>query len=90
MFALAAFALLVIPSFLVQLGVSRTTPLTANVLRALGPVCVFAVQQLDGRLTFSGGTLVCIVLFCFFAITASMLRGWSEAHTVNTQAAPAS
>ena len=79
MYALAAFALIVLPSFLVQLGVSRTTPLTANVFRALGPVCVFAVQQLDGRLTFSGATLACIVLFCLFAITASAVRGWSEA-----------
>ncbi|MGI9479892.1 MAG: hypothetical protein ACR2PI_24545 [Hyphomicrobiaceae bacterium] len=78
MFAVAAFALIVLPSFLVQLGVSRTSPLTANVLRALGPVCVFAVQQLDGRLTFSGATLACIAAFCFFAIAASFLRGWSD------------
>lgn len=76
---LAAFALIVVPSFLVQLGVSRSSPLAANVFRALGPVCVFAVQQLDGRLRFSGATLVCIVLFCSFTIAASLLRAWHEA-----------
>ncbi len=83
-FACAAFVLIVLPSFLVQLGVSRTTPLTANVLRALGPVCVFAVQQFDGRLTFSGATLACIASFCFFAIAASSLRAWSETRSTET------
>lgn len=81
MYAIAAFALIVLPSFLVQLGVSRTTPITANVFRALGPVCVFAVQQFDGRLTFSGATLACIVSFCLCAVAASALRAWSEART---------
>lgn len=85
MFAAAAFALIVIPSFLVQLGVARTSPQTANVLRALGPVCVFAVQQLDGRLTFSGATLVCIVAFCGLAITASLLGAWSESRVGASQ-----
>jgi drug/metabolite transporter (DMT)-like permease len=77
--ALAAFVLIVAPSFLVQLGVSRTTPLSVNVFRALGPVFVFAVQQFDGRLRFSGATLVCIFAFCVCAIGASVLRGWKEA-----------
>lgn len=77
--AVAAFALIVAPSFLVQLGISRTTPLAVNVFRALGPVFVFGVQQLDGRLRFSGATLLCILVFCACAIGASALRGWKEA-----------
>ncbi len=88
MFAAATFALIVVPSFLVQLGVSRTSPLTANVLRALGPVCVFAIQQFDGRLSFSGGTLVCIASFCVFAILASLFRGWSETRIGSHTATP--
>jgi drug/metabolite transporter (DMT)-like permease len=77
--AIAAFALIVTPSFLVQLGISRTTPLTANVFRALGPVFVFAAQQFDGRLRFSGATLLCILVFCVCAVGASASRGWLEA-----------
>jgi hypothetical protein len=38
----------------------------------------FAVQQLDGRLKFSGATLFCIAGFCIFPIAASVLRAWSE------------
>jgi drug/metabolite transporter (DMT)-like permease len=74
-----AFALVVVPGFMLQLGIARASPLAVNVLRALGPVFVFAVQQLDGRLRFSGATLACIIAFCVCAITASLLRAWSEA-----------
>ncbi len=76
--ALAAFALIVTPSFVIQLGISRTSPLAVNVFRALGPVFVFAVQQFDGRLRFSGATLICILVFCVCAIGASAVRGWTE------------
>jgi hypothetical protein len=61
--AVSAFSLIVIPSFLLQLGISRTTPLAANVFRALGPAFVFAMQQFDGRLRFSGATLIAVVAF---------------------------
>ncbi len=77
--AVSAFLLIVIPSFLVQSGVSRTSPLLANIFRALGPVFVFSFQQFDGRLQFSGATLVCIVAFCAITIAASLIRGWREA-----------
>ena len=73
-----AFALVVIPGFMLQLGIARASPLSVNVFRALGPVFVFAVQQLDGRLRFSGATLGCVIAFCICAVTASFL-GWSEA-----------
>jgi drug/metabolite transporter (DMT)-like permease len=77
--AIAAFGLIVIPSYFLQLGVARTSPLTVNVIRALGPVFVFAVQQLDGRLRFSGATLACILAFVCFTALTSALRGWIEA-----------
>ena len=77
--ALTAFALITLPSFMLQLGVARVSPLSANVMRALGPVFVFALQQFDGRLRFSGETLTCIAGFCVFAIVASSLRWRIEA-----------
>ena len=78
-FAVAAFLLIVTPSLLVQIGVSRSSPLAVNVFRALGPVFVFAVQQLDGRLRFSRATLICIVSFCLCAVGISVFRAWREA-----------
>ena len=75
---MSAFALIIIPSFLVQLGVSRTTALAANVFRALGPVCVFLVQQLDDRLRYSPATLGCIITFCIATVAASGIRAQAE------------
>jgi drug/metabolite transporter (DMT)-like permease len=75
---LTAFAVVTIPSFMLQLGIARASPLAVNIMRSLGPVSVFAVQQFDGRSKFSGATLLCIVGFCIFAIAASVLRAWSE------------
>jgi drug/metabolite transporter (DMT)-like permease len=85
--AAAAFALITIPSFMLQLGVARTSPLAVNVIRSLGPVFVFAVQQLDGRLRFSEATLLCVVGFCVFATGASLLRAWREATDTEAYAA---
>lgn len=73
-----AFILIVFPALLVRIGVKRSSPLAANVFRTLGPVCVFAVQQVDGRLHFSGATLACVIAFCVCSIIASGLRFWGE------------
>lgn len=77
--AIAAFGLIVIPSYFLQLGIARTSPLAVNVIRSLGPIFVFAVQQFDGRLRFSGATLSCILAFVCFGTLTSTLRGWAEA-----------
>lgn len=77
--ALTAFVLITVPSFMLQLGVARVSPLSANVMRSLGPVFVFALQQFDRRLRFSGETLTCIIGFCVFAIVVSVLRWRIEA-----------
>ena len=77
---LAVFAILTVPSFMLQLGIARASPLAVNIIRALGPVSVFAVQQVDGRLKFSDATLFCIRAFCILAVAASVFRAWSEAH----------
>ena len=76
--ALCAFALIVIPSFSLQLGIARSSPLSVNVIRAMGPVFVFAAQQLDDRLSFSSATLICILLFSISASAASELRAHAE------------
>ena len=52
--SIASTILIVLPTFALQVGVARTAPLTAQVIRALGPVCVFALQQYEQRLTFPG------------------------------------
>ena len=76
--AAAAFALIVMPNYFLQLGVARASPLAVNVIRALGPVFVFAAQQIDDRVHFSGPTLACVIAFALFACVASMMRGWAE------------
>jgi len=76
--AAAASALIVLPLFVLQIGIAQTAPLTAQVVRSLGPVCVFAVEQLDGRLTYSTTTLVCILLYSGAAIASNLAHGWRE------------
>ncbi|MFT5176156.1 MAG: drug/metabolite transporter (DMT)-like permease [Gammaproteobacteria bacterium] len=79
--ASTAFVLIAIPSFMLQIGISRASPLTANVVRSLAPVFVFAVQQFDDRLHYSGATLGCIVCFCILTIGVSAVRAWHEANS---------
>jgi drug/metabolite transporter (DMT)-like permease len=74
--ALAATALVVLPAFVLQAGLARTPPLTAHVIRALGPVCIFAVEQLDGRITWSAPTLACILAYSAFVIAGNVAHGW--------------
>ena len=76
--SVAAMALIALPLFVLQVGVALTAPLTAHVVRTLGPVCVFAAQQLDGRLVYSAPTLTCIVAYSIFAIGSNLAHGWRE------------
>jgi len=76
--SLIATVLIALPTFALQIGVARTAPLTAHVLRSLGPVCVFGVQQLDGRLAYSTPTLICILGYSAAAIASNIAHGWRE------------
>jgi hypothetical protein len=76
--SLTATVLIALPTFALQVGVARTAPLTAHVLRSLGPVCVFGVQQLDGRLAYSTPTLICILGYSTAAIASNIAHGWRE------------
>ncbi len=61
--AAMAFVLISLPRFALQLGIALRPPLAVNVIRALGPVYVFVVQQFDYRFIFSGRPLC--ASFCF-------------------------
>jgi drug/metabolite transporter (DMT)-like permease len=73
----ATTVLIVLPLYAYQLGIGRTTPLTAQVIRALGPVFVFALEQFDGRLHYSLPTLACILAYSASVIVSNIAHGWS-------------
>jgi len=77
--SIAATILIVLPTFALQVGIAHTGSLTAQIIRALGPVCVFALEQYDHRLTYSWPTLACILAYSLFAIAANVLHGWRGA-----------
>lgn len=79
--ALAATLLIALPTFALQVGIARTAPLTAQVIRALGPVCVFALEPFDHRLSYSWPTLASILAYSFFAIAANLAHGWRDQPT---------
>lgn len=76
--SLAATALIVLPTFVMQVGLARTAPLTAQIIRALGPVCVFALEQLDPRMAYSVPTLLCIGAHSVFVIASNVAHGWRD------------
>jgi drug/metabolite transporter (DMT)-like permease len=76
--SVATTALIVLPLFAFQLGIGRTTPLTAQAIRALGPVFVFALEQFDGRMHYSPPTLLCILAYSASVIVSNFAHGWSE------------
>jgi len=75
-----ATILIVLPLYAFQVGIALTTPLTANVLRALGPVFVFALQQVDGRLSASASTLIGILAYSAAAILSNVAHARSGAN----------
>lgn len=77
--SVAVTALIVLPLFAMQVGTALTAPLTGHVLRSLGPVFVFAFEQVDGRMSYSAPTLVCILGYSAFAIAANIAHGWHSA-----------
>ena len=74
--AAATTVLIVLPLYSLQLGIARTAPLTAHVIRSLGPVCVFALELLDGRIGYSAATLIGIALYSVFSIAGNLAHGW--------------
>jgi drug/metabolite transporter (DMT)-like permease len=78
MLSMLATVLIALPLFALQVGIARTAPLTAHVIRSLGPVCVFALQQVDGRIAYSTATFVCILAYSACAIAGNLAHGWRD------------
>ncbi len=76
--SVAAIALVILPLYAFQIGIGRAAPLTANVIRALGPVFVFLLEQFDGRLRYSLVALACILVYSASVVLCNVARGWSE------------
>jgi drug/metabolite transporter (DMT)-like permease len=76
--AAAGTVLIVLPTFALQVGIAHTAPLTAQIIRALGPVLVFALEPFDHRLAYSVPTLACILAYSAFAIAGNVLHGWVD------------
>jgi drug/metabolite transporter (DMT)-like permease len=76
--AVAATVLIVLPLYSLQVGIARTAPLTAHVIRSLGPVCVFALELVNRRIGYSSLTLFGIALYSLFSIAGNLVRGWSD------------
>lgn len=74
----ATVMLIILPLYALQLGIGRTSPLTAQVIRALGPVFVFAMEQLDGRVRYSAPTLICILIYSASVVLSNFARGWYD------------
>ena len=81
MLTLLATLLIVLPLYAFQVGIGLTAPLTANVLRALGPVFVFLLQPFDGRLSTSAPTLICILLYSAAAIASNVAHARAKVAT---------
>lgn len=76
--SLIATALIILPLYAYQLGIGRTAPLTAQVIRGLGPVFVFALEQLDGRLRYSMPTLICLLVYSGSVVLSNIAHGWID------------
>jgi hypothetical protein len=75
----AALMLIVLPLYVLQLGLTRTSAVTTWVVMALGPCLVFGLQALDGRIVASPYTLACIVAYSALVIAANLVRARSMA-----------
>jgi drug/metabolite transporter (DMT)-like permease len=87
MLSAAATVLIALPLYAYQLGIGRTSPLTAQIIRALGPVFVFVLEQLDGRLHYSLPTLACILFYSASVIVSNIAHGWAD-ESVSNKAFP--
>jgi drug/metabolite transporter (DMT)-like permease len=71
---LASFLLIVVPNYVNQVGVALASPLTIRSVLAVGPVLVFLLQALEGRVSPSSWTLAVSVLYALLAVAAAVAR----------------
>lgn len=72
--AAASLALIVLPNYVNQVGIALASPLTVRAVLAVGPVLVFALQLVEGRLPSSPATLAACVLYAVFAVASAVVR----------------
>jgi drug/metabolite transporter (DMT)-like permease len=78
---LAAALLIALPLYALQIGIAHTPQLMSHILRALGPVFVFALQQFDGRVNWSGPVLALILAYSVFVAGANIAHGFAARST---------
>ena len=64
-------ALVATPSYLVQRAIPLVSPLLIGLAGALGPVLVFGLQAVEGRIAYSSCTLVGLVVYCLGTVVAA-------------------
>ena len=72
--AVASLLLIVLPNYVNQIGVALASPLTVRAVLAVGPVLVFLLQIVEGRLPSSPFTLAACVLYALFAVASAVAR----------------
>jgi drug/metabolite transporter (DMT)-like permease len=70
----ASLLLVVAPIYVNQVGIALASPLTVRVALAVGPVLIFVLQLVEGRLSSSPYSLTCAVLYGVVAVTGAVLR----------------
>jgi len=78
MVSVAALCLIVLPSYALQIGVTQAAPLTVQIIVSLSPLIVFSAQFLDGRTHYAPATLICVIMYGIFILSANVLRGWKN------------
>jgi drug/metabolite transporter (DMT)-like permease len=76
--SVASILLIVLPLYALQVGIGRVAPLLSQIIRALGPIFVFALAQFDGRMHYSQPVLVCILIYSASVLVSNFARGWRE------------
>jgi drug/metabolite transporter (DMT)-like permease len=84
--SIAAVLLIVLPLYALQVGIGRIAPLLSQIIRALGPIFVFALAQFDGRLHYSMPVLVCILIYSASVLVSNFARGWREEKSIPSRA----
>jgi hypothetical protein len=77
--AIVAVLLIVLPLYLNQRGLALASPMTVRIVHAAGPVLVFAIQFLEGRLPASPWSLAVIVGYSASAVLSATARQWRVA-----------
>jgi len=73
-FVMMALLLIVFPIYVNQVGIALASPLTVRVVLAAGPVLLFFLQLIEGRLASSPYSLAAAVFYAVFAIAAALAR----------------